>query len=159
VQDNLTKELINKKYGKKFQEHILEQYKLYVQTAENVSARRDSANRYFLSINTVLFSISGYLSLNNYEFWTILISVVGLLISIIWYIAILSYKNLNSGKFAVIHLLEKELPAKLFDYEWKFLEEGKTKKYNKLTVVEKNVPLIFSAMYLVVIISMIYTLL
>ena len=100
---------INKKYGEKFQEHILEQYTLYVQTAENVSTRRDSANNYFVSINTVLFTISGYLSFKNQELWTILISVVGILISVVWYTTIQSYKNLNSGKFKVIHELENYL--------------------------------------------------
>ena len=148
---------INKKYGKKFQEHILEQYTLYVQTAENVSTRRDSANNYFVSINTVLFTISGYLSFKNQELWTILISVVGILISVVWYTTIQSYKNLNSGKFKVIHELENYLPAKLFDYEWECLGRGVTKKYKKLTVIERNIPRIFGSLYVVVIIFTIFS--
>ena len=153
----MIQKFINKRYGKKFQEHILEQYKIYVQTAENVSARRDSTNNYFVSINTVLFTISGYLSFKNQELWTILISVVGILISFVWYTIIQSYKNLNSGKFKVIHELENHLPAKLFDYEWRFLGRGATKKYKKLTLIERNIPLIFGFLYIVVIIFTIFS--
>lgn len=153
----MKEQLVKKRYGKKFQEHVLEQYKLYVQTAENVSARRDSANNYFVSINTILFTIAGYLSFKNQELWTILISVVGILISFVWYTAIQSYKNLNSGKFKVIHELENHLPAKLFTYEWECLGRGATEKYKKLTVIERNIPRIFGFLYLVVIIFSIFS--
>ena len=153
----MKEQLLNKRYGKNFQEHILEQYKLYVQTAENVSTRRDSANNYFVSINAILFTISGYLSFKNHELWTILIAVVGILISFVWYTTIQSYKNLNSGKFKVIHELEKYLPANLFAYEWEYLGKGSTEKYKKLTVVEKNIPRIFCFLYLVVIVFTIFS--
>ena len=36
-------------YGDSFNAHVLEQYKLYVQSAENVSARRVASNRYMLN--------------------------------------------------------------------------------------------------------------
>ena len=36
-------------YGDSFRSDLLEQYKLYVQSAENVSARRVASSRYLLS--------------------------------------------------------------------------------------------------------------
>ena len=46
-------------YGEKYQEHLLEQYKLYVQMADKISERRQSANTFFLTINTVLIAFLG----------------------------------------------------------------------------------------------------
>ena len=39
------------KYGEKYKEHLLEQYKLYVEMADRISGRRQTANSFFLSIN------------------------------------------------------------------------------------------------------------
>lgn len=39
-------------YGERFHDHLLEQYKLYVESARHVSDRRESANNYFLTINS-----------------------------------------------------------------------------------------------------------
>ena len=35
-------------------EHVLEQYKLYVEMADRISARRATANTFFLTVNTVV---------------------------------------------------------------------------------------------------------
>ena len=41
---------------------FFEQYKLYVGTAEKVSEKRQTANNYFLSLNSFLLVLSGYLT-------------------------------------------------------------------------------------------------
>ena len=41
-------------YGDAFGSDLLEQYKLYVQSAENVSARRVASSRYLLTLNAAL---------------------------------------------------------------------------------------------------------
>ena len=38
------------KYGDKFQDHLIEQYKLYVEMADRVSARRAQTNRFYISL-------------------------------------------------------------------------------------------------------------
>ena len=147
------KKLINKGYGKNFQDHLLEQYKLYVESADKISSRRDSANHFYLTLNSALFAISGYLSLlNKQSFIYLIIPIAGIIISFYWLKIITSYKNLNSGKFKVIHELEKNLPAKLFYYEWETIGNGKTKEYLPLTIVEKGVPKIFMVIYVLIII-------
>ena len=46
-------------YGDTFGSDLLEQYKLYVQSAENVSARRVASNRYLLTLNAALVALYG----------------------------------------------------------------------------------------------------
>ena len=150
------KNLINRNYGKDFNNHLLEQYKLYVESADRISLRRDSANHFYLTLNSALFAISGYLSLNKQSFIFLIIPVAGIAISLYWLDTIKSYKNLNSGKFAIIHKLEQELPANLFSYEWETIGKGKTKKYIPTTHVEMCIPKIFMLIYLLLIISVLY---
>lgn len=139
-------------YGEKYHEHLLEQYKLYVEMTDNVSERRQSANNYFLTVNSILVSLFGVLSgfnLNAGEnLWRYSLPLAGLLVSIAWIGVLLTYRQLNSGKFKVIHRLESQLPAALYDAEWKLLGEGRNKKYMTLTMVELLVPLIFSGLYI-----------
>src|SRR3989442_10768421 len=42
-------------------EAALEQYKLYVEMADRISARRQTANEFFLSVNTAIVALLGYL--------------------------------------------------------------------------------------------------
>ena len=127
---------------------IFEEYKLYVQTAENNSNRRQTANNFFLSFNSILMSGTGFLIATNGEYWLILLSLIGIMSSFLWVTTIKSYKQLNSGKFKVIHEIEKSLPYALFKKEWAYLGEGEChKKYKKLTVVETGIPYIFMILY------------
>jgi hypothetical protein len=45
-------------YGEKFSEHLLAQYKLYVQSAQQVSDRA-MANNYMLTLNSTLATLYG----------------------------------------------------------------------------------------------------
>jgi len=144
----------------KEKEILLEQYKLYVESAEKVSDRRQSANNYFLTLNSVLVAFSGYLTSFTFQIWHIIIAVAGICISFLWLLTLKSCRNLNSGKFKIIHSLEKKLPAKLFKDEWDCLEKGENKKtYLKLSVVEQGVPIIFFVLYILIIVIMILPLL
>ena len=76
------------------------------------------------------------------------IGALGVLLSISWCIVIHSYRQLNSGKFQVLHDLEKELPYSFFKREWDLLHKGKDRRrYWKLTVVENFLPLMFSLIF------------
>lgn len=136
-------------------EIAFEQYKLYVETAERVSDRRQSANNFFLTLNSVLLTFTGYLTTLSFAFWHTILAFAGISISILWYLTITSFRNLNSGKFKVIHDMEKNLPIKLFDDEWTHLGRGRNrKKYLKISVVEQGIPIVFFILYLLVIIIM-----
>ena len=105
-------------YGDTFGSDLLEQYKLYVQSAENVSARRVASNRYLLTLNAALVALYGVQSANfGQGYWTLLIPVIGIPVSLLWYLIIKSHADLNRIKFKVIHELEQHLPAALYKYD------------------------------------------
>jgi len=123
-------------YGTSYKSHLLQQYKLYVEAADRVSAGRATANTFFLATNTALVTIA------------ILYTVGGIFLNYYWKIIINSYRQLNTAKFQVIHKLEQHLPAKLYDHEWELLGSGKdAAKYKQLTKVEQNVPYVFMVIY------------
>jgi hypothetical protein len=140
--------LVNKDYGEHFQEHLLEQYKLFVETSLDVTTKRLESHRFHLTLNSVVFGIASYLTTLNLYAVVILFSCVGILISYVWRKNLLAYKELNKAKFKVILELEAYLPACIFKYE----EKHSLKKYHGLTSTEKWYPIIFMVLYVSVII-------
>ena len=64
-----------------------------------------------------------------------------------------SYKDLNTGKFKIIHEIENKLPLALFDAEWTALGRGKNSKlYLPFTHIEIWIPRIFVILYVVLLI-------
>ena len=137
-------------YGDSFVSDLLEQYKLYVQSAENVSARRVTSNRYLLTINAALVALYGLQSANfGQSYWTLLIPVIGIPVSLLWYLIIKSHADLNGIKFTVIHELEQHLPGALYKYEWQLAEEGQGKTYRAVTTIERWIPILFAVLHVV----------
>lgn len=138
-----------KNYGKQHKDHLLEQYKLYVSGIEKISEHRIGANNFFLSLNTGIVALEGLMVGQKYvelKSALILFGVVGIASSLVWWILINSYRQLNTGKFAVLHELEKHLPASLYTTEWKVLGEGKKmSSYFPFSHVESLIPLIYLA--------------
>lgn len=134
---------------------IIEIYKIYLQMADKISDRRQSANSYFLTINTVIVGLISYISfggnIKNSDSFYMLASIAGMIICYSWYRLIRSYKDLNSGKFKVVHEIEKLLPISPFDDEWEKLGRGKDKsKYLPFTKIEIRIPWIFFSLHLIV---------
>ena len=76
------------------------------------------------------------------------ILIVWIAISVIFYYLIKSYKQLNTGKFELIHKIEEKLPLNLYAYEWIVLGEGKNKnKYFPFSHIEKRLPIILGGIY------------
>jgi hypothetical protein len=128
-------------------QQYLELYKLAVEMADRVSARRATANAFFLTVNTALlaFVSSGL----DDMLW--LVALAGTALSGAWWVLLRSYRNLNAAKFDVITEMEKNLEAQIFDDEWKRLkekrQEGWRGRYAEFGVVERFVPLIFALLY------------
>ena len=117
-------------YGDSFNAHLLEQYKLYVQSAENVSARRVASSRYLLTINAALVALYGFQSADFGESWWMLgVPIVGVIVSVLWFLIIKSHADLNRVKFKIIHELEEHLPAAIYEHEWQLAESGRGKAY------------------------------
>jgi hypothetical protein len=144
-------------YGEKYQDHLLEQYKLYVETSQQVSERRQNSNNYLLTLNSSLVTLFVvFLSTFGHHRWNVLVPATGLVICFILYSFVDSYKDLNTAKFAVIHELENQLPVALFRYEWHVCGHNQRKKHKKiedmyvpLTHLERWIPVAFSLLYAV----------
>lgn len=136
-------------YGDEYRAHLLEQYKLYVGTSQQISERRQQSNNYLLTLNSSLVGLYvALLSSFGHHWWNVLIPVAGLFVCFIWHSLVESYKDLNTAKFAVIHELEEQLPVALFRYEWHVCGRGKDKdKYIPLTHLERWIPWMFGILY------------
>jgi hypothetical protein len=143
-------------YGEDCQAHRLEQYRLYVESADRISDRRQSANSFFLAVNTLLVTMAGYVAASQPEttLYAVFSSCAGMLLCYTWYRLIRSYRGLNTGKFEVIHLMERRLPFAPYSVEWEALGSGKDpKRYLPFTAVEKWVPLIFLLLHVVAVLA------
>ena len=127
-----------------------ELYKLYVEQAEKVSAKRASANNYLLTVNTFLlslYSISTNFDVLSKSLWNYFVPAAGILICITWCNLIKSYRNLNSAKFKVIHEMELGMEFQPFKKEWEYAEKGIGNSYKQITKIEPYIPFIFFILY------------
>jgi hypothetical protein len=143
------------RFGAEYAKLLLEQYKLYVDSANKVSDRRGTAHTLLLTVNTSLVTVYGLVIgkdttlASTHGPWMWLVPLAGLLVAITWFLLIRAYRALNSGKFQVIHELEARLPGRLFDLEWEFLQRGKGWKYTPLSHTEQYIPVAFGLFYVV----------
>ena len=140
---------INKELSDSDVQALIVQYKLFVGTSESLTSRRQNVNTFFLSVNSILLTAAGLL-LRNGESSTlgygalIGLGIGGVLLCFVWRKLITSFQQLSKGKFAVIHALERRLPARIFELEWAVLGEGEdTSKYIPFTKTESITPWIF----------------
>ncbi|MFI9029536.1 hypothetical protein [Streptomyces sp. NPDC053560] len=138
-----------------YRQAILEQYKLCVEMADRVSARRNLTNTFFLSLNSAVVAIVAMVPTSRLARMSDWVLLSGLLILLAqcaaWWVMVRSYRQLNAAKYAVIGAFEEKLPAYAYSRaEWGALGEGRDwRKYVPLTHVEQWVPAIFSVSYLV----------
>jgi hypothetical protein len=134
---------------------VLEQYKLCVEMADRVSARRNLTNTFFLSLNSAVVAVVAAVSGRTLADMSVLLLLAGLVILIsqcaAWFVMVRSYRQLNTAKYAVIGAFEERLPAFAYSRaEWGALGEGRDwRKYLPLTHVEQWVPVIFAVSYVV----------
>lgn len=145
------------KYGDKYVEHLLEQYKLYLSSAEKISDRRQTANTFFLGLNTAFLSLLAWVNTKpetGSSLVFIAASLSGAIVCYFWYRMMRSYRDLNTAKFKVIHAIERRLPLSMYDAEWDVLQYGQNRgKYWPFSHIEMKVPWIFIAIYTVVLAS------
>lgn len=134
-----------------YQAAILEQYKMYVEMADRVSARRALANGFFLSLNTATLTAAGALwGAKFLTSWLLFLPLCLLLAqTAAWFWIVRSYRQLNSAKYIVVGMLEEQLPASPYwRAEWQALGEGRDKAlYWPLTHLEQWLPVVLAVMY------------
>jgi hypothetical protein len=138
-------------YGSEFEKHLFEQYKIYVEMADRISARRMLANSFFVGIHTALITAFTVLIKEKVLMPTLpdlapFFAVI--LLCYVWWRVVHSYRQLNSGKFKVVHALEQLLPVAPYDAEWEALGGGKDRNlYLPLSHIENWVPISFGVLY------------
>ena len=135
--------------------HLLEQYKAYIDSAERVSDRRQATNTFFVSLNTVVLGLLGWLNtthpLGDDVVFT-MASLGGVIVCYVWYRQLLSYRALNSAKYHIIQVLEKRLPAAIYEVEWEFIERGGGgTPYVRFSRIETLLPSVFCAIYALIV--------
>lgn len=132
----------------------LELYKLAVEMADRVSARRGAANSFFLTVNTALATLLGSMELRWY------VPTAGVAFAVAWWSLLKSYRDLNAAKFEIILAMEAPLPVRVYGDEWlrlrreplRFaLKRGRLRpwlaQYRELGRVERVVPWVFALIY------------
>lgn len=133
----------------------IELYKLAVEMADRVSARRATSNSFFLTVQTAFVAVAGLATpaLAERPWWTSLtISIAGLALSVSWWLQLRSYRDLNRAKFDVINSIETTLPIKIFSDEWASLKKDPVPRwrgrYAELGTIERVVPWVFAVLYI-----------
>ncbi|MEZ0095052.1 hypothetical protein [Streptacidiphilus sp. EB129] len=129
--------------------------------ADRVSARRGSANMFFLSIQTSLLAAVGLAdtTLEHITWYSALAAALaGCAISVVWWMQLRSYRMLNAAKFAVINTLEDRLPARIFTDEWASLKQERARvsrrlAYIELGATERLIPWLLAALHLLLLLG------
>lgn len=133
---------------------VFELYKLMLESSESLIQRRQKTNAFFITAIGSLLAIAGLLvktgTINSESIALYGFSIVGLLLCNSWRNLIDNYGKLNKAKFDVILRLEEDLGAQIYLAEWIALGKGlRPKKYKSFTSTEKNVPLFFGLLIVV----------
>ena len=140
---------------------LLEQYKVFLQTSEDLVSRRQNVNNFYISINSAMITLFSFLVVFDISHTAKLLlgfffSFIGIILSTSWIRTLNAYGNLNSSKMKIISSIEKQLPANLYDAEWAALSDIlNKKKYVSFTANEKRIPTLFLMVYAVILASMI----
>lgn len=132
---------------------LIEQYTTYVNTTLDVSNRRMRNNRFYVLLLSGTLAAISVLAKTDIiqEIGLLLAGSLGLALCVLWYGSIISYKQLNSGKYDVIKEMEAKLPAEPFDREWIVLDKGKNwRTYITHTRVERKIPGVLAVPYLII---------
>jgi hypothetical protein len=103
----------SEKYGDRYIEHLLEQYKIYIDSSEKISDRRQRSNEFFSGLNTILVGLLGVassqFSSSNTSALIISASIAGITMCYFWYRIIRAYRGLNGGKFRILSLDRRKI--------------------------------------------------
>ena len=142
-------------YGDSFTADLLEQYKLYVGSTENVSARRIASSRLLLALNAGLVALYGIAPAGfGQGWWALPVPLLGVIVCLLWYQVIKSHRDLNRVKFELIHELERHLPATPYTCEWRLAEQGRGGTYRAVTDVERWIPWTFLVLHGVLLLAL-----
>ena len=138
-------------------ELIFQEYKLYSEQKENFIDRNFSTNKFYLA--TFIVIIFAIIYTNNVVFMnrisaTLLFSIIGISICVLWWMNIDSYNTIIKIKYSkVIEVLEEKLPVKPFTDEFTGIQEYRSKKIFMFSDIQKIVSIIGAIFFFAIFIS------
>ncbi len=126
---------------------LLEQYKIMIDTSEKLMERRQETVNLYTTLCTALIALIGAsFAFSDLRISATILLLSGLILIVLcrnWYLSLASYDKNNYGKFEVINLLEKQLPAEIFQCEYR---HNKRNGIGSFSAREKVLPQIFSVL-------------
>lgn len=132
---------------------ILEQYRIYSEAKEKFIDRHFTTNKFYLVLNIIMLIAIYILSTLTPQYPPVIIlCILGISSTLMWWMNIDSYQLLIKVKYAkVLEFLEEKLPVQ--PYHKEFIDYQQMKKSNNLIVFgdfQKVLTLIIACVYFVV---------
>lgn len=130
-----------------------ELYKIMVASSETLVGRRQGVNTFFLTINGLLLTAVGLFVRGGGELalkagGVCILAVTGLALCVAWRSLLISFGQLNTGKFVIIDAMESNLAASIFAAEWEALGRGEDRSvYRSFTKREADVPILLGIVF------------
>ena len=134
------------------QDQLIEIYKLQAQLANSISTRRITINRFYVLLMSGLVLIfpaffklpTEIRNLISIEFLILGLPLLGITLSVAWFILISSNLRQSIIKYEALKKLEDKLEYQFFKDEWEYLEKyQKGKAYWDTPYVEIFIPVLF----------------
>jgi hypothetical protein len=130
--------------------HLLEQYKLYIEMVDRLSARRVLVNNSFITMmgaGAVAYAAAPQYFAGGFGvLFQLGITLACILLAVMWRATIAYYRDLSTAKFKVIHEIEELLPAQPFKMEWQYVMDAQRAERRKLhggqSIMEMRMPVI-----------------
>ncbi len=120
------------------QKLIVEQWKKMIDLADGNSEKRIKTNSIYITICTLITAGTNLLS----DIPTMIIALIGILISILWYFSLVNYRQTNKYRYEVIREIEENMICQPITNEYKKLRE--VSFYMGNTIIEYLIPIVFA---------------
>lgn len=146
--------ILNNKYEDESKNLLLDQYKMYVEMHDRISARRSQMNSFFISLSSgllAIFSIFGNQGQSaNLSVVGLVVGFLGSVLCILWHFNIDAYRRLVERKIKVILEMEEYLPFYCYSREGALRKQDMSRKvYLRPTSIERLVSSIFGLVYFI----------
>ena len=134
------------------QDQLIEIYKLQAQLANSISNRRTTIHRFYILVMSGLALIfPAFFKLPDeiqksmpIELLLLGLALLGIVLSLTWFILINSNLRLSMLKYEALKRLEDKLDYQFFKDEWEFLEKyGRGRTYWEISYIEIIIPIPF----------------
>ena len=136
---------------------LMEQYKLFIQTAENLLERRQNTNNFYVGVNSVIWTICAGIVTSDklgagFKLPVVFaLALLGIFICNSWNGSLEANRINNKAKIKLLSMIEQKLPTSLYDAEWRVMKNKySNEKYVSFTENEKKLTKVFFWMYIVI---------